>query len=202
MRRCIVTGRVLPRGDLIRFALDPGNEVIPDLEGRLPGRGFWLSAARDMVETAVAKRMFAKAARQSVTVPVGLADQVERLLVRRSLDFLGLARRAGQAVFGYEKVRAELKAGRVALLLAARDGAPGGREKIRRLGPGLPLIDLFSAAELGAALGRDDLVHVSIGPGRVAELVLQETSRLNRYHGTPVPRDDPEATEERQARPT
>ncbi len=190
-RRCIATGRVLPWEELLRFVLGPGDVVVPDLDGKLPGRGFWLSAVRDMVETAVRKGSFAKVARRGVVVPADLPDQVDRLMVRRCLDYLGLSRRAGLVVFGYEKVHAGLKAGRLAMLLAARDGAPGGREKIRRLGPGLPLIDLFSGAELGAALGRDEVVHVAVGPGRVAALMLEEAFRLGRYRGTPVPMPGP-----------
>ncbi|MCR6629641.1 MAG: DUF448 domain-containing protein [Magnetospirillum sp.] len=106
-RRCIVTGQVRPKGELLRFVVSPAGEVVPDLEHRLPGRGIWLSARRDVVNTAVTKRLFAKAARRAVTVPGELADRLEGLLCRRCLDAISLARRAGQAVCGFEKVKAE-----------------------------------------------------------------------------------------------
>ncbi len=177
-RRCIVTGAVRRKEEMLRFVVGPGQEVVPDVEGRLPGRGFWLSAQRDMVNTACAKNLFAKAARARVTAPVDLADRVEQLLARRCLDLVGLARRAGQAVAGLDKARAWLRAGRARVLLVAADGAPGGRSRMRALASGLPLVELFSAAELGAALGRQGVVHLVLAPGRLADSLRVEAARL------------------------
>jgi predicted RNA-binding protein YlxR (DUF448 family) len=198
-RRCIVTGRVAPKAELLRFAVSPDAVVVPDLGQSLPGRGLWLSARRDVVNTAVAKRLFARAARRQVSLPDGLADQVEALLVRRCLDGIGLARRAGQAVSGYEKVRAEVEAGRVALLVLARDAAAGGRDKVKALARGsaggdLPLIELFDGAELGAVFGRDAAVHVCLSPGKLARRILQDAALLAGFRGgtllmSPIPAD-------------
>ena len=106
-----------------------------------------------MVNTAAAKNLFSKAARRKLVVPPDLGDLIERLLARRCIELLGLARRAGQAIVGFEKVKAELKSRRGALLLAANDGAADGREKIKALAPALPLIELLRIDELGAAFG-------------------------------------------------
>lgn len=177
-RRCVVTGERRPKGELLRFAVSPEGEVVPDVEQRLPGRGIWLCARRDVVNTAVAKRLFARAARRAVTVPADLADRVEALLARRCLDALGLARRAGQAVCGFEKVRAELKSHRVAVLVEARDAAPAARARMGGLASGLAVVDLFDAAELGAVFGRDIAVHVSLAPGRLAGRLAEDATRL------------------------
>ena len=178
LRRCIVTGAVGPKEGMIRFVVGPDRTPVPDLEGRLPGRGMWLSAKRDVVNTAVAKAYFAKAARQKLDVPADLADRLETLLRRRCLDILGLARRAGQVVSGYDKVRTELKAGRGAVLLAASDGAEDGVSKIGALAPTLPVVRELSASELGAAFGRDHTVHGVMLRGRLASLLLTESARL------------------------
>ena len=178
LRRCIVTGVVGPKEGMIRFVVGPGQTVVPDLEERLPGRGIWLSARRDVVHTAVTKAFFAKAARQKLDVPADLADRLETLLRRRCLDILGLARRAGQVVSGYDKVRTELKAGRGAVLLAASDGAEDGVSKIAALAPTLPVVRELSASELGAAFGRDHTVHGVLLRGRLATLLLTESARL------------------------
>lgn len=178
LRRCIVTGAVEPKERMIRFVVGPDRQLVPDIEGRLPGRGMWLSARRDVVNTAVAKANFAKAARQKLEVPADLADRLETLLRKRCLDLLGLARRAGQAVSGYDKVRTELKSGRGALLLAASDGAEDGVSKIGALAPTLPVVRALSASELGAAFGRDHTVHGVLLRGRLASLLLTESARL------------------------
>ena len=178
LRRCIATGVVGPKEGMIRFVIGPGQQLVPDLEGRLPGRGMWLSARRDVVNTAVAKASFAKAARQKLDVPADLADRLEALLRRRCLDILGLARRAGQVVSGYDKVRTELKAGRGAVLLAASDGAEDGVSKIGALAPNLPVVRSLTAQEMGAAFGRDHTVHGLLLKGRLAQRLLMESARL------------------------
>ncbi len=99
--------------------------------GRLPGRGLWLTPRRDIVDSAVAKRLFARAARRPVVVPAGLADRVEALLARRCVDLIGLARRAGQAVAGFAKVEAALDKGEAAVLVEAADGAAGRARQAR-----------------------------------------------------------------------
>jgi hypothetical protein len=177
-RRCIVSGQVLPIERLIRFVVGPDGQVVPDVEARLPGRGLWLSARRDMVNTAAAKSLFAKAFRRKVAVPGDLGERIEALLLRRCIERIGLARRAGQAVCGFEKVRGELKAGRGKVLLAAADGAADGRDKVRALAPSLPLVAVFTGHELGAAFGRDRAVHVLLTAGRLAEAVLVDAARL------------------------
>ncbi|MFI4986692.1 MAG: RNA-binding protein [Alphaproteobacteria bacterium] len=177
-RRCVVSGAVFPKERLIRFVVDPEGRVLPDLEGRLAGRGIWLQARRDVVETACTKGSFAKAARASVTVPPGMADRIEVRLRRRCLDIIGLARRASQLAAGFEQVRAWLGEGQAAVLIEAIDGSEGGRAKLLGRGCRLPLVELFTAREMGAALGREDAVHVAIGAGALARRLLAEALRL------------------------
>jgi predicted RNA-binding protein YlxR (DUF448 family)/ribosomal protein L30E len=189
-RRCLASGSVLPKEQLLRFVVDPDGTVVPDLAERLPGRGLWLQASRDMMAKACARNLFAKAAKRQVRVPEDLAVQVERLALRRCLDLLGLARRAGAVVAGFEKVKAALRAGEVGLLVQASDAADDGRQKIqalaRALGPAVPLLQFCSAAELGAAVGREAAVHVAVAPGRFAEGLLREVRRLAGLRGVVV----------------
>ena len=182
-RRCIVTGEVQAKESMLRFVVSPDGLVVPDVENRLPGRGMWCSARRDVVDTAARKNLFSKAARAKVQVPPDLGDRVEGLLRRRCLDLIGMARRAGHLVAGFEKVTAELRAGRGAILLEAADAAAGGRGKVEPLAAGRPVVDLFNSAELGAALGRDAAVHVLVAPGGVATRMKSECERLARYCG-------------------
>jgi predicted RNA-binding protein YlxR (DUF448 family) len=178
-RRCIATGESLPVARLVRFVVGPDNVLVPDVEGRLPGRGLWLSADRSMIETAASKRMFAKAARGNVTVAADLADQVADLLKRRCLNHLGLARRAGLVAAGAEKVRAQIATGRTAALCEAADGSLPERRKFVALAPNVPIVDVFTGAELGAALGRDAVVHVALLPGRLTATLLDDAARYS-----------------------
>lgn len=177
-RRCIVTGAVGPRAGLIRFVLSPEGEVVPDVAGRLPGRGMWVTADRALLERAVAKGHFARAAKAPVRVPEGLVGRVEALLARRVVELLSLARKAGGAVAGFEKTKEWLVAGRAAVLVQAADGSP--RERARLSPPGGPetLVSCLGAQELGLAFGREHVIHAALAAGGVTLRVVEEAARL------------------------
>ena len=178
VRRCIVTGQAWPRAALVRFVVDPEGAVVPDIAERLPGRGLWVHADRDSIAAAAARNLFAKSARRRVDVTDGLTDSVEAMLVGRCVDYIGLARRAGNAVAGFEKVRAWLGGGRAGLLLAARDGAADGRAKLRAVARETTVRDELITAELAAAFGRERVVHVAIAAGALADRIEAELTRL------------------------
>ena len=177
-RRCIQTRRTVARDGLIRFAVSPDGEVVPDLEEKLPGRGLWLTARADIVRRACAENSFSKAARRNVSVPPDLTDRLSALLDKRCLDLIALARRSGAAVAGFEKVRQALTAGNVALLIEATDGADDGREKIGRLAAGIDTLSCWTAEQLGGPFGRDRAVHVAILSGGLADRLARDGRRL------------------------
>ena len=180
-RRCIVSGELRPKAELIRFVVSPEGRVVPDLAGRLPGRGLWLTARRDIVAEAAAKRAFARAARRPVLVEDALADRLETLLVERCRDLIGLARRAGEVQMGFVKVEKLLASGGAGLLLGAADGAADGKAKLRALAPTVPERAGLSAAELGAAFGREHVVHAALRKGKLAEALAIELGRLKGF---------------------
>lgn len=171
------------KAELIRFVLGPDGRIHPDVAERLPGRGLWTLARRDIVARAVKKRLFGRAARATVGVDDDLDRRVEELLVRRAIDLLGLTRRAGLAVCGFAKVEAALNAGRVAVLIAAADGSADGRGKLKARAPGLPLVQALTAAELGTAFGRESAVHAVLKAGPLAESFLAVAGRLAGFRG-------------------
>ncbi len=177
LRRCLVSGEQKPKNELLRFVVGPGETVVFDVAERLPGRGLWLKAERDMIDTAASKRLFSKAARQSVMTPDDLVTLVAAGLKRRCLDRLGLARRAGLVAVGFEKVRAQVGTGQTVLILEAADGAADGRRKIMGLAPDALVIDAFTGEELGQALGRDHAVHVSLRADRLTDTLMVEAKR-------------------------
>ena len=173
-----MTGAVSERAALLRFVVGPDGTLVPDVEARLPGRGLWLTPRRDIVDRAVSKRLFARAARQPVVVPADFADRIEALLARRCGDVLGLARRAGLAVAGFDRVTDAVRHGKAALLLFARDGADGARRKMGELSRGLPSASVLTAAELGAAFGRERIVHAALGRGPLCQRLRLDLGRL------------------------
>jgi predicted RNA-binding protein YlxR (DUF448 family) len=184
-RRDIVSGAVMAEGALIRFVAGPEAVVTPDLARKLPGRGLWVAADRASVTTAAKKGLFSRAAKSRLTAPPDLADQVERLLLRRLLSGLGLARKAGDLTSGFEKVQASIVGGKAAFLIEAADGAEDGRRKLlaaARKSPRPPhLIGLYDSAELGLALGGENVIHSAFLAGRGADRWTSDVERLSGF---------------------
>lgn len=174
----------------MRFALAPDGQVVPDIAERLPGRGVWIVARRDAVAKAAAKGLFARGFKGRALADANMADMVDGLLADKCLALLGLARRAGEAVAGFEKVHALLKRGDAALLLEATDGADDGARRLQRVAPDVPVLRCFRAAELGMALGRDIAVHVALKPGGLATALKRDVERLQGFRNPEVVTDE------------
>jgi predicted RNA-binding protein YlxR (DUF448 family) len=182
-RRCIVSHESLPDAKLIRFALAPDGSIVPDVAARLPGRGAWVRAERASVEAAARKQMFARAFKCDARAPENLAEQTEALLVRRCLDQLGLARRAGAVAFGATQVESAMRGKPAFMLIEAADGAEEGREKLMSLHIGLwgsppRAVGCFDSADLGVALGRERVIHACLLQERLATAWAGDISRL------------------------
>ena len=177
LRRCIVTRQTLPKEQMIRFVIGPMRELVPDPGGRLPGRGLWLVAQDGVLRKALKQNAFAKAARGSVVIPGDLAALIVSGLRQRVLDFLGFARRSGEAVAGREAVLDWLRHDKVALLIQASDGSPAERSRLTG-GREWPVLTPLTAAELGGVFGRERAVHVAVSPGRMVSSLQAETARL------------------------
>jgi uncharacterized protein len=159
-RTCIATGETGAPDRMIRFVVGPEGDVVPDLARRLPGRGLWVKAERAAVERAVAKNLFARAARASVKPAADLAERVERLLLERALADLSRARRAGRAVAGFVRVEQMVGQRRAGLLVVADEADGDGLGKLKATG--LPIARLGDAAALGGIFGREQAVYVAV----------------------------------------
>jgi predicted RNA-binding protein YlxR (DUF448 family) len=184
-RRDLVSGEVMDEALLIRFVAGPDGVVVADLARKLPGRGLWVAANRTAVETAARKGGFSRAAKAKLSAPANLADQVERLLAKRVLDGLGLARRAGNLVLGFEKVSAAIAGGKAAWLIEANDGSADGRRKLlqlaRRSGVTPRLLGAFGSDELSLALGLGNVIHLVFLAGRGAERWTVDVERMSGF---------------------
>jgi hypothetical protein len=170
---------------LIRFVAGPDGTVVPDLARKLPGRGLWVAATRAAVETAARKSAFSRAAKTKLAAAPDLADQVDALLARRVLAGLGLARRAGELISGFETVIAQVRAGKAAWRIEASDGAADGRGKLdfaaRRLPAPPPVLGAFGSDELSLALGLGNVIHLAFLAGRGAERWTADVGRLSGF---------------------
>ena len=180
-RRDIVSRESGDRSRMLRFVVDPERRLVPDLAARLPGRGIWVMADRESLAQAVRKRLFDRQAGCTVLVPEDLEGLVEGPLVARACDILGLGRRAGEVVQGFDQVAAVLGGPDAGVLVEASDAAVHGARKLRaRQGDG-PLVACLTRAEIGRALGRDAVVHAWMRQGTLATRLLEEATRLEGF---------------------
>ncbi|UWQ19427.1 RNA-binding protein [Jannaschia sp. M317] len=176
-RRCIVTGEVGPKAGLIRFVVGPDDAIYPDITGKLPGRGIYVTAEREVLEKAIEKRIFSRGAKRQVAVPDGLIDLIEAGTLKRLQDAIGMARKAGKAIAGYEKVKIMLDRGEAQVLLQASDGSERGKGKLSTPQGG-KWIGFLTADELGLAFGRDRVIHAAVAAGTLARRIVEEAARL------------------------
>jgi len=185
-RRCIVTGEIMPDQRLIRFVLAPDGQIVPDVAAKLPGRGLWVSATRAAITAAVEKKLFSRAAKAPAGASADLAARTEKALVARMLGDLGLARRAGSLVLGFDNVLRALESTKPPrLLIDASDGAADGKRKLynaaQARGVNPALVTCLTNAELGLALGRENVIHAAVQPGGLAERLMFDAERLEGF---------------------
>ncbi len=198
-RRCIITGESDPATGMVRLVMGPEDILVPDLAERLPGRGLWISADGALIAAAAKDGRLIKGASRSLKVgvkPSAVPDEldalIESLLAKRILDRLGLERRAGRLVIGFEKVRASLgdqhKA--VVALITASDASDDGRDKLKAKALGVPsqsscrMVEFFDRDELSQALGRNNVVHAAVLSGGRGKPLLADIDRLSGFRGT------------------
>jgi predicted RNA-binding protein YlxR (DUF448 family) len=162
---------------MLRFVVGPEQQLVFDASATLPGRGMWLSASADVIDLAVRRGVFSRAAKMQLSVPQFLAGDIRAALERRITELLGLARRSGVAISGFEKAREWLQTGKGGLVIQAADGSPD--ERARFVGSRtIPTVAVLSAAALGKIFGREHTVHVVLAPGRLAGMIENEARRL------------------------
>ncbi len=189
VRQCAVTRERLGKGALVRFVLSPDGVVTPDVAEKLPGRGVWIKSDRAVLAEAVKKNAFARAFKTSVQVPDGLPDTVESLLVQRFVGLLGMVKKGGDVVIGFDQVRDALNKRAPGLMLEASDGAEDGRSKLYFLAKGLysgvEVAGALTSAELGMAFGRERVIHGLVRKGPFAKALKAAYARLAGFRKRP-----------------
>lgn len=175
-RSCIVTREVKGKAELIRFVVGPNQQLVPDLAGKLPGRGIYVTASKLLIAEAISKRLFSKAAKTQVQIPEGLLATLEQLLARRVGEALSMTRKAGQVITGFEKVEAELKKGSVEALIHAQDAGEDGIKKLSFYHG--PIFANLPRSLLSEVLGRENAVHAVVTHGPAAPFFIEQARRF------------------------
>lgn len=189
LRQCAVTRERLAPDALIRFVRGPDGTVIPDTFGKLPGRGAWVTAERSCLEEGLITNVFSRAFKAQSTPMDGIVEEVERQLSRRCNGLLGMAKKSGVAVLGFDQVRAYIRKKAPGWLIEASDGAEDGRNKVHFLAKAIyedvNVAGAMSSAELGVAFGREHVIHALLEQGSLSDAFSIAYRRLIGFRDAP-----------------
>lgn len=201
-RSCILSREHGSRDGLVRLALSPDGDILPDVRAKAPGRGAWIGVTRAELETAMAKGRLkgalARAFKGAVlTIPADLPQLIAEALRRHALDRLGLEAKSGYVVIGGTAIEKSARGGKLYALYHASDAAADGAGKLAqawrvgtddegsgRRGLALPVPRTI----LSLALGRENVVHVGLTDARAAQRANDALSRWLHFIGPePIP---------------
>jgi uncharacterized protein len=188
LRTCVVTRAERKPDELIRFVVGPDGAVVPDLARRLPGRGVWVTLDAAAVATAVKTKAFSRSMKRQVTASPDLPALIERLLVKRAMEALSIANKAGLVLTGFGKVEAELTQSPLALMHAT-DAAGDGCHKLDRKWSAINadrnrtalILAGLTIEQLSLAIGRENVVHACLRHGGAASRFVDALTRTMRY---------------------
>ena len=188
-RHCALTRTLKPVDDMIRFVVGPGDEAVPDLKRKLPGRGIWITASRAALDDAVKRNVFARGFKRNVRVAADLPAVTERLLELSALDALAIAAKAGQVIGGFAKVEAAIGRDDLKALIHAADAATDGKRKLdaalqrknSEKSREIAIVGGLTGAQLDLALNRPNVVHAALLAGPVSDTFLARAKRLERF---------------------
>jgi predicted RNA-binding protein YlxR (DUF448 family) len=180
-RKCIATGVIKPKDELLRFVKTPDSRLVPDFNKKLDGRGLYVSISKKALKTALDKNLFIKSIHLHLKIEDNFLEMVEQLLYKRGLEFINLARKAGALVTGFEKVKESILKNKAAFLVEATDAGQDGSEKIRSVAKNLEIVKIYNVEDLDTALDKVNTVHVAILKSDIAKTVYENLKRYQTF---------------------
>jgi len=201
IRKCILSQDRDSRAHLVRLALSPDGQVLPDVRAKAPGRGAWIGVNRVELTAAYAKgRLRGALARAFKTGEFTLSDDLPALIAtaleRNALDRLGLEAKSGTLLTGTDKIDTAARSGQLHALYHAADAGEDGMRKLAqawRVGSDREGSDLRGLALpvarpiLSLALGRENVVHIALTDRAAAKRVSDALDRWLHFIGPDTP---------------
>lgn len=181
-RKCILTGQILAKEDLLRFVLLQDGRLVPDFNKKLEGRGIYISNSLRLLQGLTVKSPLNKIFHTNVIIDSQLPQTVEQILHKRGLEAVNLARKAGDLVLGFEKVKETIQKGKAAFVIEASDAGDDGKQKIATMaGDKVEKFSLYDVATLSEALDRENTVYLVVKKSPMAAMVKQALKRYQIY---------------------
>ena len=181
-RKCILSGKTAGKDELLRFAVLPDGRLIPDFNKKLDGRGVYLCNSKKLLtELTQKEKALNKILHKNVIIVAELPQMIEDILRCKVLDAINLARKAGDLVLGFEKVRAAITKGKAAFVIEAGDAGDDGKQKIATMAKEIEIISVFDTAVISGALNRENTVYAALLKGQTTGMVRQALARYQTF---------------------
>ena len=180
-RKCVISGEVLNKEELLRFVILKDGEMLPDFNKKIDGRGFYVSNSKKLLQSLVEKHPFNKILHKKVEYAPNMPEIVESILTKKGLEALNLARKAGDLVLGFEKVKELIIKGRAAFVVEATDAGADGRQKIAEMSANLEKFTLYDTAVLSSAFDRENTVYLAVKKGKMSDMVRLALKRYQTF---------------------
>ncbi len=180
-RKCVLTGQILAKENLLRFVLLKDGRLVPDFNKKLEGRGIYISNSLRLLQGLTVKSPLNKIFHTNVIIDPQLPQTVEQILHKRGLEAINLARKAGDLVLGFEKVKETIQKNKAAFVIEASDAGDDGKQKIAAMAGETEKFSLYDVATLSAALDRENTVYLVVKKSPMATMVKQALRRYQTY---------------------
>ena len=181
-RKCVLTGVIRPKEELLRFVLLKDGTVVPDFNKKIDGHGFYLSVSKKLLTDLAAKpNPLNKILHTKTIMGADLPDMVEKILYNKGLEAVNLARKAGDLVPGFEKVKDIIAKGKAAFVIEASDAGDDGKQKIAAIAKDLEKFTLYDVASLSKALNRENTVYMAVKKGPMSAFVYSAFKRYQTF---------------------
>lgn len=182
-RSCVACRKVDDQDRLIRFVLAPDGDVLVDYRHKLPGRGAYSCLNRECLTGTVERRQLQRSFRGRGTVPAvdEMMVSLQKQIVTRIENLLGMARKSGQVESGSNAVLTSLRRrGGVALLIVCEDISQRIEEKLMAAAArqDVPVYKVLTKSRLGLLLGKGERSVAALAAGALADAIAVELQRF------------------------
>lgn len=184
-RKCVWTGKVLNKTELLRFVVLKNGTCLPDFNKKLDGRGFYLSNSKLLLnELMTKKKPLNKILHKDVIMSEDMPQIVENILSKKALDAINLTRKAGDLVLGFEKVKECIKKDKAAFVVVAIDAGTDGRQKIDEIAADLEKFVLYDVNTLSKTLNRENTVYLVVKKSQTSAMARLALMRYQTFLNT------------------
>ena len=111
----------LDENDFIKFSLSPDNKLVPDLHDKLPGKSIWATTDKALIECIQERKDVKEHFGVSHVFTNDLLFLIKKILRKKIVNSISLAKKAGYLAIGIDTIKAQLKEKKHCLIIVAKE---------------------------------------------------------------------------------